>query len=259
MNSREAFIQLDKEFVSLFDKLAYKHGHYSIFDDFLDMALNSFSFNYDQQIMENIRKKYPEKERIIFGQMIFTWLKIQKSQIINDLDTFDYLGYFYEKNAMSKQKGFAQYFTPEHICKLMSLLVLNNNNSNQKSLCEPTCGSGRMNLSAHSMNPKLFHVGNDLDYTCFKMTSLNFMIHGIRGVTTCDDALIPKKNFRGAFIVNDFGTAPYLHFEKDYNTIQNYIALRLGQKLRGKETPTENILQTKFKEIENLKGQLSLF
>lgn len=214
-----------KSFTKTFDKLAYKHGYFQVFENFLDCAINSFSFNYSLETMESIRKRYNEEERQIFGQLIFDWIKCQNEEIKTENCWFDFFGHFYEANAISKQKGFAQYFTPPTICDFMVKIL---DPMQKESIAEPACGSGRFNIATHAQNPKLFHVGNDLDFTCVKMAALNFMIHGIKGVVTCEDTLNqPGKTFRSAFIVNDT-IAPSLHYTEDYVFTKNYINNKLN-------------------------------
>lgn len=54
------------------------------------------------------------------------------------------------------------------------------------------------------------------------------MIHGIKGVVTCEDTLNqPGKTFRSAFIVND-SIAPSLHYTEDYIFTKNYINNKLN-------------------------------
>ena len=229
-----------KEFEKVFNEIAYKHGHFQVFENFLDCTINGFCFNYCNNTMEAIRKRYNQNERHQFGELIKYWILICKEEITTDNSWFDFFGTFYEANAISKQKGFAQFFTPSTICDFMVKIT---DPINGESIAEPACGSGRFNLAAHAQNPKLFHFANDLDFTCVKMSALNFMIHGIKGVVTCDDTLSPPNTkFRNAFIVNDT-IVPSLHFTTDYAFTQNYIEKKINPNGR---------FQRKIKEVLNL-------
>lgn len=215
----------NREFIKTFDKLAYKYGHFQVFENFLDCAINGFCFNYAPETMENIRKRYTQDERYIFGELIKLWILICDKKIKTDSCWHDFFGNFYEENALSKKNGFAQFFTPEDICNFMVKIV---DPVERETMAEPACGSGRFNLAAHAHNPKIFHHGNDLDFTCVKMAALNFMIHGIKGIVTCDDALsIPGNSFRCAFIVND-SIVPSLFYTEDYTLTQNYLHEKLN-------------------------------
>ena len=193
-----SYPELLSYFNQLFDKLAMRHSSYNAFENFLDCCINGFSFNYDKDIMDRIRKTYSQEERNMFGEMIRIWIICMEKRVRNDNSFFDFFGTFYEEKAMSKQSGFAQYFTPESICQLMVSIV---GLKEGKHVMEPACGSGRFNLAMHANNHQLIHHANDLDITCAKMTSLNFLIHGVKGIVTCDDALV-MQSFKGAFFVN---------------------------------------------------------
>lgn len=169
--------------------------------------------------MDPIVNKYKQEHRYKFGEMIQIWIKIMDKRIVAENSWYDFFGHYYERLSMTKQKGFAQYFTPDDICNFMVQIL---SPENRETLNEPTCGSGRFNLAAHSFNNKIFHVANDLDYTCAMMAACNFMVHGIKGVVTCEDGLWPGKNWRGAFIVNH-AMAPCLEYVADRELVEKYI------------------------------------
>lgn len=210
---KQDLIQLDKVkllqyFNSLFEQLSRRHSYYQVFDNFLDCNINAFSMNYNYDTMEGIRNTYNQEERYIFGEMLRVWILCMDKNILGENTFHDFFGNFYETSAMSKKHGFAQYFTPEPICMLMASIV---NVSNRNNVHEPACGSGRLNLAMHVHNHKLFHHANDLDLTCAKMTTLNFLIHGVKGIVTCDDGLFPGTSFKGAFIVN-YTSVPLIEY-----------------------------------------------
>ncbi|GAA3643629.1 N-6 DNA methylase [Flavivirga jejuensis] len=90
----------------------------------------------------------------------------------------DLLGEYFTEHITRGQNG--QYFTPEHICELMSQL---NNASNQKGkrVLDPACGSGRFLLKFAKHSPDNFFYGADISSTCAKMSVLNFFLNGLRG------------------------------------------------------------------------------
>lgn len=212
--------ELAKYFESLFNQLSRTHSHYNTFEHFLDCCINGFCVNYDNETMEYIRKKYSQDERYTFGEMLRVWVAYMDKAVVSDNMFHDFFGTFYENQAMTKKSGFAQYFTPEHICTLMALVVAPEESA--KGAADPACGSGRMSLAIHALNHRLFHVVNDLDFTCAKMTALNFLIHGVKGIVTCDDGLFPGTKFKGAFIVN-YHTAPFMEFVSDKDQAYAFI------------------------------------
>ena len=259
-NLREKNVtELEKLFSAYFNELSMKYGHYNVFENYLDMAINGFCFNYDAKLMTSLREKYTQDERYMFGELIHMWIYLCNKKIVTDNMFFDWFGTFYEQNAMSKKRGFAQFFTPDPICKFMAQ-ILNIENPNAKSMCEPACGSGRFNLAAHALNHKMFHVANDLDLTCAKMTALNFMMHGIKGIVICDDSLLPKSKFRGAFVINQY-FAPSIRYIDDMNEAYFYANYKIGAISNNVNVPDADteVIQKEYKETVDKKGQLSLF
>lgn len=254
--------QLEKHFSSLLDQLAQRHAHYNAFEAFLDCAINSLSKNYSQQTMEAIRNTYSQDERYMLGEMMHCWIFSCNQNIPDDHSFHDFIGLMYEKNAMAKQKGFAQYFTPEPLCELMVKLI--SPYKEARAIAEPACGSGRMNLATHASNHRLIHYANDLDYTCAKMTALNFFIHGVKGVVTCDDTLVPKQSFKGAFAVN-FGSYPIIDFIDDVNIAYRYLHLVMPREEKDDRSATnlkgyqEGELNKKIITPSEIGKQLDLF
>ena len=102
----------------------------------------------------------------------------------------DLLGRCYEENAsQSGRSNMGQFFTPEHLCTLMGQLLKNTDDLEEKEdITVNDCASGSSrNLIAHCrMHPnnrlKAFYVAQDLDYTCVKMSVLNYIMFGMKGV-----------------------------------------------------------------------------
>lgn len=265
-NLREKNVgELEKLFSAHFNKLSMKYGYYNVFEHYLDMAINGFCFNYDTKLIASLREKYTQDERYMFGELIHMWIYLCDKKIKTNNMFFDWFGTFYEQNAMSKKQGFAQFFTPEPICIFMAQ-ILNIENPIAKSICEPACGSGRLNLTAHALNHKMFHVANDLDLTCAKMAALNFMMHGIKGIVICDDSLFPKSKFRGAFVTNE-QIAPSIRYISDVNEAYAFANHKIGAKPKYKEIIDSlvnlevdtNVVKERYQEIIDKKGQFSLF
>lgn len=188
-----------KAFDDAFNSLSLRNGYYYAFDDFLDLYINAWSFDY-QFNRDLIQTRYSVKERQKFTIMIHEVIKILDKKIQSDSDWYDFFGTFYESVALTKQKGFAQFFTPMPICNLMAQIAAPK--SYRKRICDPCCGSGRFSLASNAMSLGSFHFLVDIDFTCAKMATLNLMHHGIHGIVICDNGLAPSKDFKGAFVVN---------------------------------------------------------
>lgn len=105
-------------------------------------------------------------------------------------DYHDALGEVFMERITKGEHG--QYFTPDHLCSLISRLTTSPDNP---TLYDPACGSGRMALAAirsaregHTVEP-VCHL-NDLSDTCAKMALLNLLINTAAGKVTVGDALL---------------------------------------------------------------------
>ncbi|MCT1526090.1 SAM-dependent methyltransferase [Sphingobacterium hotanense] len=244
--------QIDNHFISLLDQLALRHSYYNAFEAFLDCAINGLSMNYSPYTMEAIRKTYSQDERYMFGEMIRCWIYSCNINVPDDNSFHDFLGKMYERNAMTKQKGFAQYFTPEDICRFMVQILAPYENA--EAIAEPACGSGRFNLAAHACNHRLIHHANDLDYTCAKMTALNFFIHGVKGVVTSDDTLVPGSSFKGAFTVN-FGDYPNIEFIEDRRLAYHYLYLVMPRR-KDKDEPAVPVTDAQSEDLPDTDAKI---
>lgn len=253
-----------KLFKEHFNSLASKYSSHYVFDDFLDLFINGFSFDYTIDL-EKIQIKYTKDERLSFGMMISNSILILNDYIKNDSDWFDFLGSYYEYEGIIKKKGYAQFFTPAHVCTLMvHIAFIEKNNLKKLNFSDPCCGSGRFSLASNSVNLGMFHVLVDKDYTCAKISAINLMLHGINGIVVCDDSLFPGNSFRGAFIINrnlPFTKIPQIEFIDNKNNAYNYIKQQL---LENNSYKKVSKISTKddfsdIKDIFNKQGQYAMF
>lgn len=258
-----------KDFNKNFEQLARRYGYYDIWEDFLDLFINGFCFNHRIDL-ERIQSKYSKDERLKLGLLITEVIGILDNNITDDKSWFDFFGTFYESVSLSKQKGFAQFFTPPTICDFMAQIV---SPERTETLSDPCCGSGRFSLASNKIHLGQWHFLVDLDYTCAKMASLNLMMHGIVGIVVCDDALFPASSFKGAFIINrklHLTGIPQIEFVDCVNEAYNYVRLHT-QKSTPVSKPSDKTIgvekgQSKMesndfediKEILNKTGQYEM-
>ena len=224
-----------KNFIKIFDSLAIKHSRYQVFDDFLDLFINGFSFNHDIDLVR-IRTIYSLEERYVFGNLIKETISILNQKLITDKCYYDVFGTFYELQSMTDKKYFAQFFTPMAVCTFMAQIL---EPQQKEFFSDPCCGSGRLSLAANSVSNGSFHTLVDKDYTCAKMSALNLMIHGLDCIEISDNGLAPGRNFIGAFIVNRYLRSekiPRVKFISNVNEAYNYVRerLNLDRKLESK-------------------------
>jgi len=183
-------------------------------------------------------------------------------EIQTDEDYYNLFGTFYEAESLTN-KHFAQFFTPLSICQPMVQMVDLQSND---TFTDPCCGSGRFSLAANSVTLGLFHVLVDIDYTCARMAALNLTLHGINGIVICDNALIPERDFKGAFRVNrllQHSGVPQIDFISDiqmaYATAGQRLKPRPKTEANGKARPTESIVDEVAQAIVDHSGQFKLF
>lgn len=145
-------------------------------DDFADLF-------EDMDLDSNKLGKSGETERSqLIGKIILK---------INDLDLdisdthFDILGHAYEyligKFAASAGKKAGEYYTPAQVSELLARIVTMEN-TNIKSVYDPTCGSGSLLLRVRnnvSNKNSLMIYGQEKTSTTYNLARMNMLLHGV--------------------------------------------------------------------------------
>lgn len=120
-------------------------------------------------------------------------------------------------------QGFAaakgQFFTPENIAELMAKigLVIGGPKQGRETrfgrrltIGDPTCGSGRNLIAAHTMiigkdrtGRKPYLIGEDIDPLCVKMTALNMVFHKCFGEVICHNTLTEWGSLSFGYIIGE--------------------------------------------------------
>lgn len=191
-------------FYKTFNKLCKVHDNTIVFRDWLDYSIDQFLINPDLKYFQH--DKYNENEYKLFFELFETWIKNMETRIKEGYKWFDLIGYFYEETVKSSSKAsnMGQFFTPPHVCDLMTKLTvkpLKNNGAGEK-MYDCAGGSGRLCLSFHSQYPKALCFSHDLDEVSCKMAVLNFLIHGIKGSVCQYNSLTGE--FYNGWKINEF-------------------------------------------------------
>lgn len=172
-----------------------------IFDDFLTMAIASCTQNpvtklsyYEDEYLQTIAPYKNTELRFEFPNA-FAHLISEMEDRVQSESGNDVLGEFFEQHISNGRNS--QFFTPYPVCKMMALLMHNGKtdleNSPPLRILDPSCGSGRMLLTAREVfgrNHKYY--GIDIDRTCAKMTALNLFLNGMwKSEIMCANALTP--------------------------------------------------------------------
>ncbi len=161
-----------------------------IFNDWLDLILNSLLALTDNMSRENLIEKL--KENKLDGKYNEKYLEIVKKYDNGEKGnrSIDYLCNAWSlliKETQEKQKDIlgdiyvemitfgerGQFFTPEHITDMM---VKMSEIKDGGKINDPCCGSGRFLISALKENQNIKLLGGDIDETCAKMAVINMWL-----------------------------------------------------------------------------------
>ena len=187
-----------KKLVKMIQGLGEKYSTWSVFNDFLTMAATAISNAVDPVHREEREKLYMEAighyrkdEQSVFPEM-FTVLVQAADQAMATEGPKDILGaVFHDLELHNKYKG--QFFTPQSIADMtaqISGVQEPPEGKNYIMLCEPTCGSGVMVISAAKVLLKekkspaanMVALACDLDFKCTCMAYIQLSLYGIPAV-----------------------------------------------------------------------------
>lgn len=144
-------MSLNKEFVKIFDELAYKYGRHRVWSDFIYMSACAISNSTDLRVSlcnkreteyAGIVSRYDESEIKGFSSMLASVMWALQENPEQDFlgSTFSLLNLHNEWNG--------QFFTPYHIGSLMAKLnigdpaEMKNDSGEPITVCDPCCGAG---------------------------------------------------------------------------------------------------------------------
>ena len=189
-----------REIEKLLRQFTYTNGYdmTKVFNDMLRYIIGYFTWK-----AEPLKPwSYKKEHNIVFWKILCHWILIMKRQIAIQ-GWYDVFGDLYMSltGGSSRTKNLGQNFTPDDVCKLMTMVMGKAVNENGM-ISDTTCGSGRTLLSAHAEHPKSYLVAEDIDRTCCMMTVCNLIIHGCHGEVIWHDSLNPD-TYYGGWLVNE--------------------------------------------------------
>lgn len=175
-----------RPFFKHFEKVAYRHNYSEVFDDYLTMMINWFANGTQQEWRDQALKKYTAEEKAELNLMFEAHIRLFEEMIIKrEYRWYDALGDIYQTITSNwKASGMGQFFTPMPVVEIMAQIVISDDCLPYSMVSEPACGSGRMVLAAHVMQPLNYYHAVDLDLLCAKMTALNMCFHNAAGVVS---------------------------------------------------------------------------
>ena len=146
---------ISKEFQQYYDNLCYSRNRSEVFTDFIDYCLYILSVVMLREEYTKLEKKYSDDELAAFREML-------DIVSIHSEGCKDALGDFMAKAVATDEIQPGQ------------------------SVCDPSCGSGQLLLSAakkcvEKETERPYCYGSDIDLNCVKMCVINMIINSIPG------------------------------------------------------------------------------
>lgn len=189
----------EKEFFKIFKKLSYHHSPWRVWQDFVTMFSCSISNSLDKQhygereamYLKTINT-YEKREQSMFPELVAqTVLALEKNP------KQDFLGKLFMDLGLGNDSN-GQFFTPYHVCELMSAVTLNDVVSQVKrdgyiSINDCACGAGatliaaindvKSQLEKENMNFQnhVLIVAQDIDMTVALMCYIQLSLLGVAG------------------------------------------------------------------------------
>lgn len=196
-----------KPFGNYLEELAYRKSRYDVFDDFLTMIVCALSMGRKEDEYLRTVKDYTREELDLFCQA-FASVVIQMEY--NPL--VDPFGDYFEEFLSNGKNG--QFFTPNGVCDLMASIVAvdeKEESDSIKTVYDPTCGSGRLLLSAAKKDRKRYFIGCDISAVCCKMTLINMCLNSLQGEVYHMDTLAMSIWRKWLVIVPKSTKIPYIY------------------------------------------------
>ncbi|MGF7040083.1 N-6 DNA methylase [Mucilaginibacter lappiensis] len=162
-----------KHLLTAFERFAYGQSLHTAFSELLDWTVLPFKKWDNAELQNAALETYQSHLKVDQLVKLIT--------IIGDLSEgfSDPLGELYMQAISNGHNG--QYFTPTPICEMMAIMNIGENSHPGQTVCDPTCGSGRMLLAAAKINRHMLLFGADLDITCCKMSLVNMLLNSLKG------------------------------------------------------------------------------
>lgn len=196
-----------KEFLSVFEKLAYRHNDWEIWSDFVTMfgcaisnAVDKPHFDRREEMYLQRIKKYGKDDQAWFPQLAACTIEALEQNLEQD-----FLGkMFMELKLGSKRKS--QFFTPYDVSRLAAEITMGDvlgavNRQGYVTIHDPHCGSGGMFIAAINMAKRclgeaglnfqnhILVVGQEIDFAVAMMAYIQVSLLGVAGYFKVRDSL----------------------------------------------------------------------
>ena len=181
-----------KEFIDKINCMSGKYSRWAIFQDLITMIAITMANAYDKRQAKereeeymSIIHRYNKSDQETFPEMA----GIIISAFDHNPDQ-DFLGDIYMQLSLA-DKMKAQYFTPYHLSKAMSKMVLTEDMVDLPLINEPACGSGANLMKEREFNyqQNAYFVAQDIDPLVAKMCYIQLSLLGCPGVVIIGNTL----------------------------------------------------------------------
>lgn len=197
MQERQSFEQGKKAWAFI-SKIHARTGHHyqKLFDDWLNLMMLTFLSQTANGAGNTEKHEEYEREYLAIvevyadnkpqGKRNIDYFAQAMAELIEEMTVTeqDILGSLYMEHITSGERG--QFFTPHPITELMVQMLAP---TEARSIADPACGSGRMLLEAHKVNPGAHLYGTDIDERCAKICALNCFLFGCRATVIWGNSL----------------------------------------------------------------------
>lgn len=222
-------------------KLSHRHGFSKLFNDFTTMVICSYHRVNIQSRLQSTDEAnenryfdsiagYKDDELLIFSQAL-----ADAMVSIYDTPYSDPFGEFFMEYVSNGQNG--QFFTPEPVCEMMTLINGEKGSVIDKRVLDPACGSGRTLLSFAKHNPYNHFYGADVSELCAKMTTINMFFNGMKGEVAWMDSL--SMDWYGGWSINQDGLG-ILPIDKEDSALWQQPPEIIQPELEKAELPSES-------------------
>jgi len=238
-----------KQLLKEFERFAYGQSLPTAFTEMLDWTLLPFKQHTTVEEQSTALETYRTHPKVNQLVPLIT--------LIGELsgDFADPLGELFMLAISNGHNG--QFFTPTPLCEMISAMSVGEALEDNKTVCDPACGSGRMLLAAAKINRHTLLYGADLDITCCKMALLNMLLNSLQGEVSHMNTL-SNEFYKGYKVSTTLVNRYYMPYYVEFTEPElSYIWLKPAQSVKPKSaftTPFEPVRTSQ--PINGVQGSL---
>ena len=212
MAKEQFFHPESAELLKTLDEAARRSGvsRGQAFEDFLHMAVCAMSGGRMEEQYLAVVKKHSEGKKGRRGCDSIAELYAKSIAAMEETrgEMVDILGDLYQGAITYGEAG--QFFTPAPVARMMAAMTIGDVSEDEqhkvRSVCDPTCGSGRLLLAAAEIQPNWLFVGQDVDLRCVRMCALNLALRNLSGYVIHGNTLANEQRlvYRTGFDLTGF-------------------------------------------------------